>query len=61
MKIEQQYIVYVKEYWQILYYTNGRYFLTSKGGFGQLDYMLEEITAKEALKILKDNEENLKS
>lgn len=56
MKIKNQYIVSYKNHWQLLYeIETGHYFMTTKGGFGQLDYQLIEIDDKEALKILKDN------
>lgn len=53
LEIEKSYIVYVGTRPKILYHCNYYgWFLTTNGGFGQLDYYLDEITEERAIELL---------
>jgi len=56
MTVKNTYIVSHKSHWQVLYeLESGHYFMTTNGGFGQLEYHLEQIDDEEAIEILKAN------
>ena len=53
MQILEQHIVVVKGSFQILSICkNGKYFITSNGGFGQREMYIEQIPESEALNLL---------
>lgn len=58
MKVINQYVVYVQNKWQLLFYCGeGNYYITTNGAFGQRDWYLEIIPPSEAEKLI-DKDEN---
>lgn len=56
MKIKATYVVSYKNHWEVLYeLENGIYFMTTKGGFDQLEYHLQEMDKIIVAQILKAN------